>query len=799
MIQSSTRFRLRQPLTRWSLTRWCTLPLLAGAGFVLMRQAPGGAQSNPLPATPAAQASSKPVTIAVDKRVQYQQIEGFGAFGGKDVFWAEAPVYDDAFVRLMIKDLGLTILRDEVPDTLEMTNDNDDPFKTDLSKYNLTQMSPDRAKGGHMPLGPHLDYIRAMQKEAAAQGEPFKFIASIWSPPYWMKYTKSVFGEDTTWNRLIVKERASAEVPNDRKDEFAEYCVAYIKLVKQHTGVDVYALSLQNELVFGQPYASAVYSPQEWRNIVRHVGQRFDREKIATKIFGPEDVPDYSRVSQYINVLSADPEARRHLDIMAIHGYGPDGKAVGDTNDEDWKRYYALAAQWNKPLWMTETSGYANTWDGGFSLGQSILSALKYGRLNAWVFWQLSEKGANLSLLDFGVPTPRYWASKPFYRYIRPGAVQVDTQSSDANVQVVGFTHAKQKSTTLVLINSATTAKNVSLKMAGGNLPTTFTQYRSSANEKSILVSNALAPNRVLNLPAKSITTLVGKSAREDAPLAPSFRVAPRNLTVSEGQPVVFGFDAVGTPGLSYQWQRNGANIAGAVGNALTLASARASDNGATFRVTVKNVAGTATSVPVTLTVTPFTGLNIVRTAQAPVIDGRGDAAWGKAVTTELQKVVIGSNLPGPSLAPRVRAMWDDTNLYVMYGVKDDTVWTPKEGESDSVELIIDADNSKSLAYDDNDFQFIFKPEAAPVETKHNAVQGVTSASVRAADGYTIEARIPWKTLGITPQTGKLIGLDLNVNDTDGKERTGKIAWFSPSNDIWFNPALAGTGKLSTQ
>lgn len=30
-------------------------------------------------------------------------------------------------------------------------------------------------------------------------------------------------------------------------DEFAKMCVAYIKIIKQQTGIDIYALSIQNE------------------------------------------------------------------------------------------------------------------------------------------------------------------------------------------------------------------------------------------------------------------------------------------------------------------------------------------------------------------------------------------------------------------------------------------------------------------------------------------------------------------------------------------------------------------------
>jgi hypothetical protein len=62
---------------------------------------------------------------------------------------------------------------------------------------------------------------------------------------------------------------------------------------------------------------------------------------------------------------------------------------------------------------------------------------------------------------------------------------------------------------------------------------------------------------------------------------------------------------AVGTAPLSYQWQKNGVNIAGATSSSYTTPGTATSDSGSTFDVVVSNTAGTATSSAVTLTVNP--------------------------------------------------------------------------------------------------------------------------------------------------------------------------------------------------
>jgi hypothetical protein len=55
---------------------------------------------------------------------------------------------------------------------------------------------------------------------------------------------------------------------------------------------------------------------------------------------------------------------------------------------------------------------------------------------------------------------------------------------------------------------------------------------------------------------------------------------------------------------LTYQWQKNGAAIAGATAASYTTPATAAGDNGSTFMVVVKNAAGTATSTAAKLTVT---------------------------------------------------------------------------------------------------------------------------------------------------------------------------------------------------
>jgi hypothetical protein len=104
------------------------------------------------------------------------------------------------------------------------------------------------------------------------------------------------------------------------------------------------------------------------------------------------------------------------------------------------------------------------------------------------------------------------------------------------------------------------------------------------------------------------------------APVAPTITVAPANQTVTAGQTATFTVIAAGTALLSYQWRKNGANLAGAGSASYTTAATTMSDSGSTFDVVVSNTAGTVTSAAATLTVNPATLVSIAVTPANPSI-----------------------------------------------------------------------------------------------------------------------------------------------------------------------------------
>jgi O-glycosyl hydrolase len=86
---------------------------------------------------------------------------------------------------------------------------------------------------------------------------------------------------------------------------------------------------------------------------------------------------------------------------------------------------------------MTETSGFSNDWKGAMKLAKGMYTALRYGNISAWLFWTISTKKLDkYSLMNSkGQKSKRYYVSKSFYRYIRPGAVRI----AASTIQVIMF------------------------------------------------------------------------------------------------------------------------------------------------------------------------------------------------------------------------------------------------------------------------------------------------------------------------------------------------------------------------
>lgn len=86
--------------------------------------------------------------------------------------------------------------------------------------------------------------------------------------------------------------------------------------------------------------------------------------------------------------------------------------------------------------------------------------------------------------------------------------------------------------------------------------------------------------------------------------LPPTVTVNPSNVTAPAGGIASFTVAASGSQPITYQWQRNGANLPGATSSTLTINPVQLTDSGSQYRAIVSNSFGTVASNVAILTVT---------------------------------------------------------------------------------------------------------------------------------------------------------------------------------------------------
>ncbi len=134
----------------------------------------------------------------------------------------------------------------------------------------------------------------------------------------------------------------------------------------------------------------------------------------------------------------------------------------------------------------------------------------------------------------------------------------------------------------------------------------------------SVVVSNAAGSATSDN----ATLTVTGAQAA-----APIITVPPQAQSVIAGQTATFAVAAAGNPAPTFQWRRNGVDIAGATAAQYTTAATTLADNGAVYTVVVSNSAGSVTSAGAILTVAASAVAPTITTQPAALTAAEGTTA----------------------------------------------------------------------------------------------------------------------------------------------------------------------------
>ena len=151
-----------------------------------------------------------------------------------------------------------------------------------------------------------------------------------------------------------------------------------------------------------------------------------------------------------------------------------------------------------------------------------------------------------------------------------------------------------------------------------------------------------------------------GGGGGDSAP--PSITAAPASQSIRIGDVASFTVTAQGDAPLSYQWQRNGADIANATGPAYSTTITRIADNSSVWAVRVSNAHGSVTSQAATLTVTPVQTGTISLAASAYPLQRKVDAQ-GRTLRIENGDVLLINPDGSTARTMLARATWAAAGL----------------------------------------------------------------------------------------------------------------------------------------
>jgi glucuronoarabinoxylan endo-1,4-beta-xylanase len=300
---------------------------------------------------------------------------------------------------------------------------------------------------------------------------------------------------------------------------YARYLANYVVQMKSTYGVNICAISIQNEPDSNHPdpggYESCLWTAQQIHDFVTNLYPVLIASNVAsTKIIIPESENWAAHTNLYTTAMN-DMNVAPMVSIIANHNY--DGMN-GTT---------AAIPTYGKALWETEVSllsGSDSSITNAVYYAQRIHSFLTIAQVNAWHYWWLEAGNStgNESLTDVNfVPAKRMYALGNFSRFVRPDFYRIGVVNN-SSAQISAYKGASG-AFAIVAINGGGTDINqtfilTNCAVGGSVTPWMTTSNLSLVNQTAVAVAGS---SFTCDLPAMSIVTFVGQAANNPPALAP--------------------------------------------------------------------------------------------------------------------------------------------------------------------------------------------------------------------------------------------------------------------------------------
>ncbi len=321
--------------------------------------------------------------------------------------------------------------------------------------------------------------------KAAARG------AKIWMAPWTAPPTSKSNSDENNGGHLLVGSYGS----------WATTIAGFqASLQSNCPGVNLYAVSVQNEPDFTASYNSMLYTNAEMAAFIDVLGPKLAALTPVPKLMTPE-TSNWANVAGFTTAIAGDSTAQSYLGIVAAHQY--DGVSAPSTTF--------------RPIWQTEMSDF-NPFDASITHGLAVAGwihdAIVTGGVSAWHYWMLNATGTDNEGLvgkssDYTI-TKRLYVLGQWSKFVRPGFVRVGTLGTVSGVSLTAFLNPGTGASVIVAINTNGTPTACTI---GSNAPglTSVTPWTTSASLNLAAQSPVTLTGSViaLTLPASSVTSLV--------------------------------------------------------------------------------------------------------------------------------------------------------------------------------------------------------------------------------------------------------------------------------------------------
>lgn len=343
-----------------------------------------------------------------------------------------------------------------------------------------------------------------------AQDRGARVWSTPWTPPAGFKSTNDIYDSGIATGGGI--NGGSFRGGTATNLAYASQLANYVASMKNNYGVNLYAISIQNE-----PDAAVTsYEACQWTNTFIHdfvtnlYSALVAKGVGSTKIMLPES-ENWQDPHNLAGPAMTDPTVAADVGILGDHNYdGANGPANLTRNN------------YGKPLWETEVSqlsGESSSIANGVYYAQRVFLFMTVAQVNAWHYWWLVN-----GLLDANAaPTKRLFTIGNYSRFVRPGYYRIDVANNNPITSISAYKDTNSGNFAIVAVNpdpvTVTQVFNLANFTATSVTPWITSSNLSLASQSPVAVANA---SFTYLLPALSVVTFVGQDY-----------VVPSSITIS--------------------------------------------------------------------------------------------------------------------------------------------------------------------------------------------------------------------------------------------------------------------------